>query len=65
MTALANYLKKSGITQRAFAEKVGVSDSYISEIVNGTKSPGLRLALRIATATGGVVSVASLLPEDA
>lgn len=60
MTALADYLDQAGVTQRAFAKKVGVSPSYICEIVKGTKSPGLKLALRIVAATGGVVSVGAL-----
>ena len=61
MTTLSQYLQASGTTQRAFAALVSVSPSYINEIAKGTKSPGLRLALRIQDATDGAVPVSTLV----
>lgn len=63
MQTLADYIKQSGLTQDAFARRVGISQSYLNDIAKGRKTPSLPVALRIATASGGVVSVASLVTE--
>ena len=55
METLASYLAASGTSQRAFAEAVGASPSFINEIVRGLKKPGRGLAVRIAQATCGTV----------
>ena len=44
---LADYLRGSGTSQRDFAARLGLSPSYLCEIVRGRKTPGLRLAVRI------------------
>lgn len=43
---------------------VNVSPSHLSEIINGTKTPSLEMAVRIARATRGAVREYALLPED-
>jgi len=55
MKTLASYLAASGTSQRAFAEQVGASPSFINEIVHGLKKPGRGLAVRIAQATSGSI----------
>jgi transcriptional regulator with XRE-family HTH domain len=55
METLASYLAASGTSQRAFAEAVGASPSFINEIVRGLKKPGRGLAVRIAKVTQGKI----------
>lgn len=45
--------------QRDFAELLGISKSFMSEIVSGVKRPDLDLAFRIERATLGEVPAAS------
>lgn len=61
MMDLSTYLAKSGTSQRAFAEKVGISPSFLNEIVQGTKAPSLAVAIKISEAAEGSVAMASLL----
>jgi DNA-binding XRE family transcriptional regulator len=58
---LRDHLELSGQTQAAFATRLGLSQSYVSRIVNGECVPGLRLALRIAAEAK--VPVESLLSD--
>ena len=55
MTKLALYIASNGTTQSAIAAAVKVSRGYMSLLVSGEKKPGLRVALAIEDATGGVV----------
>ena len=59
MQTLATYLKSSSIRASAFAASVGVSKSYMSELIAGRKMPSLTLAVTIAEATHGAVPVQS------
>jgi transcriptional regulator with XRE-family HTH domain len=61
MMDLSTYLAQTGTSQRAFAEKVGISPSFLNEIVQGTKAPSLAVAIKIAEAADGAVSMASLV----
>jgi len=45
---LQTYLRETGTTQAAFAEKVGASQSVVSRIVNRQIVPDVGLALRIS-----------------
>ncbi|HXG71351.1 MAG TPA: helix-turn-helix transcriptional regulator [Gemmatimonadaceae bacterium] len=60
---LADYLKRTGTTQRALAVRLGVSAGYTCQLVSGQRQPALHLALKIARVTG--VPVTSLVPERA
>ncbi len=40
-----------------FARDVGLSESYLSEILSSRKSPSLGLAARLSAATGGAVPI--------
>jgi transcriptional regulator with XRE-family HTH domain len=61
MATLSEYLSTVGITQSAFAARLGVSRSYMSEIVSGARTPRLELALQIQAASGGAVDLPSLV----
>lgn len=57
MMNLDTYLKQSGTSQRAFADEVGISPSFLNEILGATRNPGLATAQRIEAATGGEVPI--------
>ena len=61
MTTLTTYLATTGMTQRQLAETANVSPSFLNEIVKGAKTPGLQVALRIHSATGGAVGIETLV----
>lgn len=52
---LRTFLSSGGISQRAFAESVGSHQSILSRVMMRKINPSLKLAVRIQTATGGVV----------
>lgn len=54
---LAAHLATAGITQAAFARRVGTAQSVISRLSRGTIKPGLQLAIRIEQETAGAVPV--------
>jgi len=58
---LAEYLRTEKITQRQFAGQVGVSASYMNEIVQGVKTPGMQIAARIEGLTNGAVPMSALI----
>jgi transcriptional regulator with XRE-family HTH domain len=58
------WLKQSGMTQEAFAAKVGVTQGRISQIIQG-KPPSWKLAAKIKEATGGEVSADDFLALEA
>ena len=62
---LLEYLKKCKITQRSFADKVGVTESYMSQIMSGVRSPSLHLAKRILKETDSQVTIEDLAKPDA
>ena len=43
---------KSGLTQREFARRLGVSEGHVSNVVRGKRRPSLALVLRISELTG-------------
>lgn len=59
MMDLKTYLAKTGTSQRAFAERAGISPSFLNEVLRTTKEPGLEMAQKIAAATDGAVSLAA------
>jgi DNA-binding transcriptional regulator YdaS (Cro superfamily) len=61
MMTLSQYLKDQNLTQRTFAAQVGVSPSYMNEIVQGVKAPRMTVAAKIERLTGGAVPMAALL----
>lgn len=59
---IQQYLIQSKTTQRQFAEKVGVTQGFISRLVQGEKVPPA-LVIPIEKATSGVISRHELRPD--
>ena len=59
MDKLKEYLARLGVTQNRFAQEIGVEQATVSRLVNGIIRPGIDLAVRIESATGGDVPVSS------
>lgn len=57
MDRLSQHLRDNDLSQRVFAEMIGCSASYLSEIISGRKQPGLGLAVAIERETFGAVPV--------
>lgn len=64
MTQLRAYLTQKNIRQSALAEMLGVSNGYMSQIINGDKRPSLDLAFKIEDATGGAITARSWVDEE-
>lgn len=56
---LTDYIRSSNLTIESLADKVGVSQSYMSRLASGQKKPSFDVAARIAAATDGAV-----MPND-
>jgi len=48
---LSEYLKINGISHEVFAQKIGVTRSFITNVLNGKRNPSLKLCLKIEAAT--------------
>lgn len=57
MANLRSYISSSGAKKSALADALGISRGYLSELIGGTKTPSLDVAVRIQRLTGGEVSV--------
>lgn len=64
MKSLSEYLNTENVTQKEFADMIGVKQSMVSKLASGKTKPGLALAVLIERKTGGVVSPKCWL-EDA
>ena len=63
---LKTYLTENGIKQRHIAEKCGVADSTIGNILKGKYKPSPNLARKIERVTEGAVTLEELLfPDEA
>jgi DNA-binding transcriptional regulator YdaS (Cro superfamily) len=62
---LDQYLSITASSAKSFAESLGISPSYLSELRGGKKRPGLSLALEIERATKGKVKARSWMDTDA
>ena len=61
---LREYLFRHRISVTAFSSQINYARTYISEIVNGVKKPGRKLAELIEKATNGEVKAEELLKEN-
>jgi transcriptional regulator with XRE-family HTH domain len=61
---LGEYLKRTGEKQAAFATRAGISQQTVSELCNG-KGARSKTAAKVIQATGGLVAIEDLLPEEA
>ena len=51
-TALAGYLKKTGMTQTDLAAKLGVTDSSVSRYLSGDQTPNVTILVRMQRELG-------------
>lgn len=58
---LREYLFRKRLTQVEFAEKIGYTRDYVSQVVNGKKIPGKKMAKRVEVETKGAVKVKDLI----
>lgn len=58
---LVTLLKRKGMNQSELARKMGVTPSYVCQLLNGHTEPGIRVLERIANAIG--VSACSLIQK--
>ena len=49
---LVEYKEKKGLTSRDMARHFEISESYLSEVLSGQKTPSKKLAQRISALTG-------------
>ena len=63
MTDLRAHLTAAQIKQGDFAQRIGISRTYLNEIVCGKKLPTLEIAFAIQRETGGAVEASSWLKE--
>lgn len=61
---LRAFLKKSGMSQAAFAAAAKVPQSVISRALSNRRTPGLTSAFRIEDATGGAVPAKAWVTES-
>ncbi|MBP0484650.1 helix-turn-helix domain-containing protein [Sagittula salina] len=55
------FRKDMGDTQAKIADDLAIADCYLSQILNGVRTPGSDVMRRISMATGGVVDMNSWL----
>lgn len=61
---LKSIILQSGEARTVWAARLGITKSYLSELLNGNRTPSLEVAVRIQRVTNGAVPAASWLPED-
>lgn len=61
-TVLSETMDQENVTQESLAKKVGVSQSYISQICSGKKVPTISVLSDISASLG--ISIASFFAED-
>jgi transcriptional regulator with XRE-family HTH domain len=49
---LTEFKEKKGVSGRELAVLLGISESYLSEILSGKKAPSKKAALKISQQTG-------------
>jgi len=59
---LEEWIEKEGITQKAFAEKIGVTEGFVSHLIKGRRTPSAALIQKIEGATKFEVLFWDLLP---
>ena len=60
---LKKYLHEQKIRYREFAEKLGINEQTVKNIVAGTTRPGLLLALKIEKLTEGQITPSQLVED--
>ena len=55
------FLARTGRTQRGWADELGITPAYLSQIMQGDRVPALALAIRMADQTG--ISIRLFVPD--
>ncbi len=58
---ILKYIEQTKITQVEFARRAGLTPQHLNDVVRGRCFPGRENALAVVRATGGEVSLESLL----
>ncbi|WP_028029910.1 helix-turn-helix domain-containing protein [Gemmobacter nectariphilus] len=61
---LRQHIDQSGERQAVWADRIGISRAYLSDLLARKKLPSLRLAARIERLTGNAVGASSWVPDD-
>ena len=61
---LTAYLEASGESLPAFAARIGVSEEKLAGFISGSETLNLKIARRIAAATGGAVSLEDMCSDS-
>lgn len=59
---LADYLKRHGETASEFAIRTGISQPYVSRLVNRERFPRSKVIEKVRRATGGAVTADDMMP---
>jgi len=62
---LRDWMYERGISQAKFAERLGITRSYLSALICKLKSPGKKVALAVEKETEGDISASSILTGEA
>lgn len=63
MHAFIRYMKRHGLTQTQFAERMGLSQGTVSLAISGRKPLGHKAAIRIAKKTKGEIPLEEIRPD--
>jgi transcriptional regulator with XRE-family HTH domain len=61
---ISRYLRQQGLTQKELAQKAGIGESQLSEIVRGEGNPTLKTLVKIEEALGQDIIVAPSFHEE-
>ena len=62
---LRDFMNKMGLTERAFAQNLGISQQHLNFIIQGKRNPSLEIARMIESETLGEVSISELFSPTA
>lgn len=62
---LKHHIDQSGERQAIWADRIGISRAYLSDLLSKKKVPSLRLAARIERLTDRAVTASSWVPDEA
>ena len=65
MVTFSEWVASQGCSHEAIAERLGVTRSYVTQLVGGRKTPSLGVVRRIIEVSGGTLTADSLVHEFA
>lgn len=61
--AIDRYIKRHGLSQKQFADRLGITQSAVSQWIQGDTGVRNDIAVKIVRLTGGEVSLSDLYPH--